>query len=309
MIQRRQALAAAAAAFTFGTTRGASANGPARSERLQVAGSQLELQFDESFSPALQALALQWVQRAADAVAGYLGRFPLQQVEVLLQAADGAGVQRGTAFPEPTPHLRIRLGRDSTARHFQDDWILVHEMLHLAVPQVPRSQNWLHEGIATYAEGVARVKSGWIPAQQLWGEFHQGMPKGQPQPGDRGLDFTPTWGRTYWGGALFCLQADVLILQRSRQRLGLRQALQGVLAAGGNYAVAWPVVRILAAADAAIGQTTLSDLHQQLRASSQPVDLVALWQDLGVEPAASAGAAVLLRHDAPAAAVRRAITA
>ncbi|MDP3221674.1 MAG: hypothetical protein Q8M96_00910, partial [Rubrivivax sp.] len=201
------------------------------------------------------------------------------------------------------------LGRDSTAQHFHDDWILVHEMLHLAVPQVPRAQNWLHEGIATYAEGVARVKSGWIPALQLWGEFHRGMPKGQPQPGDRGLDFTPSWGRTYWGGAQFCLQADVLILQRSGLRLGLRHALQGVLAAGGNYAVAWPVTRILAAADAAVGQTTLVDLHQQLRASSQPMDLESLWQQLGVAPTPRAATGIELRDDAPASAVRRAITA
>ena len=292
MIQRRQALAAAAAAVISNVASRAVANGPARSERLQVAGSQLELQFGEGFSPALQALALQWVQRAAHAVAGYLGRFPLPQVEVLLQAADGAGVQRGTALSGPAPHLRIRLGRDSSAQHFQNDWILVHEMLHLAVPQVPRSQHWLHEGIATYAEGVVRARSGWIPALQLWGEFHRGMLNGQPQAGDLGLDFTPTWGRTYWGGALFCLQADVLILQRSGLRMGLRHALQGVLAAGGSYAVAWPVARVLAAGDAAVGQHTLSDLHQQLRTASPPVDLAGLWQTLGVVPAPSSRAGV-----------------
>jgi hypothetical protein len=38
-----------------------------------------------------------------------------------------------------------------------------------------------------------------------------GMPQGEPQRGDRGLDGTHTWGRTYWGGAMFCLLTDVEI--------------------------------------------------------------------------------------------------
>ena len=127
-------------------------------------------------------------------------------------------------------------------------------MFHLAVPRVPRAQNWLHEGIATYAEGVARVRAGRNTPARLWAELVNGLPQGQPQAGDRGLDHTPTWGRTYWGGAMFCLLGDVALLRASGGRQGLRQGLMGVLAAGGHYGVAWPARRILQTADAAVGQ-------------------------------------------------------
>jgi hypothetical protein len=128
------------------------------------------------------------------------------------------------------------------------------------------------------------------------------MPQGQPQAGDRGLDHTPTWARIYWGGALFCLLADVRMRQRGNPEHGLQQALQGVLAAGGDYRVAWPVARLLATADAAVGQTTLSDLYSQMKDDPVATDLAALWRELGV-------AGDMLNDDAPLAAVRRAILA
>ena len=44
------------------------------------------------------------------------------------------------------------------------------------------------------------------------------------QGGGFGLDNTHTWGRTYWGGAMFCLLADVEIRRRTHNRRGLQDA-------------------------------------------------------------------------------------
>jgi hypothetical protein len=99
---------------------------------------------------------------------------------------------------------------------------------------------------------------------------------------------------------MFCLLADVRLLARSQRRAGLQQALQGVLAAGGSYAVPWSVERILATADEAVGQTTLTELYQRMKASPEPADLDGLWRELGV-------VGNTLDDDAPLAAVRRAI--
>jgi hypothetical protein len=219
---------------------------------------------------------------------------------LLMVPVDGAGVRSGVTFGDPEVMIRLRLGRNTTEAQFLDDWVLVHEMVHLAVPRVPRSQDWLQEGLATYVESVARGRAGLVPVASVWRGWKASMPQGQPQAGDAGLDHTPTWGRTYWGGAIFCLLADVQVLTRSAGRAGLQQALQGVLAAGGHHGVAWSLDRILATADAAVGQTTLSTLYQQMKASSQPIDLPALWRSLGVLDGGFDDAA-------PLAAVRRAI--
>ena len=269
-------------------------------ETVQLAGARLEVQFAPGFDDRLQQQALAWVRRSALAVAAYFGRFPVTEVVLLLVPVDGAGVLAGTTFGEPDLRVRLRLGRSTTQAQFADDWILVHEMVHLAVPRVPRAQNWLHEGLATYVESVARGRAGLMPAATVWHQWAKVMPQGQPRSGDAGLDHTPTWGRTYWGGAIFCLRADVQMLTRSAGRAGLRQGLQGVLAAGGHFGVAWSADRILATADAAVGQTTLTDLYRQLKDSPQPTDLDALWRSLGVADDGFDDAA-------PLAAVRRAI--
>ena len=269
-------------------------------ESVAIGRARLELQFAPGFDAGLQAEARAWVRRSAAAVSAYFGSFPVPQAELLLIPVDGAGVRGGVTYGVPALVIRIRLGRDTTRAQFLDDWILVHEMVHLAIPRIPRSQHWLHEGIATYVESVARGRAGLVSAASVWRAWARAMPQGQPQAGDAGLDHTPSWGRTYWGGAMFCLLADVQLLQRSDRRAGLQQALQGVLAAGGSYAVAWPVERILATADEAVGQTTLMALYQRLKDSPEPTDLEGLWRELGV-------AGDTLDDSAPLAAVRRAI--
>ncbi len=269
-------------------------------ETLAIGGAQIEVQFAPGFDPPLRTEALAWVQHSAEAVAVYFGRFPVQQVDLLLLPIDGGGIRGGVAYAEPSMLIRVRVGRQTTRAQFLDDWILVHEMVHLAVPRIPDAQNWLHEGIATYVESVARSHAGLVAPATVWHEWSRAMPQGQPQPGDAGLDHTPTWGRTYWGGAIFCLLADVQLLTRSDRRVGLRQALQGVLAAGGNYNVAWPVERVLSAADRAVGQTTLMTLYRGMKDSPEPAALAALWRDLGVNGNS-------LSDEAPLAAVRRAI--
>ena len=284
---------------------------PARAQMairvLPFGDSRIELQFDDGFDEAFMPDALVWVERAANAVVLYLGRLPLPRFEVLLQAVAGSGVKGGTAFPEPKPYLRLRVGRETRRAQFDDDWILVHELLHLGIPQLARPHRWLHEGIATYAEGAARVLAGMNPAPRWWGELVRGLPNGLPQTGDRGLDHTPTWGRTYWGGALFCLLADVDMRRQNGARRGLREALRGLLAAGGNYAVAWPIERVLAAADASVEMNALTQLHARMKDRPEPVDLDALWHELGLE--VGAGWPPRLLDDAPLAAVRRAIAA
>jgi hypothetical protein len=77
-----------------------------------------------------------------------------------------------------------------------------------------------------------------------------------------------------------------------------------VLAAGGSYAVRWPIERILETADAAVGQTTLAELYAMLKDCPGTMQLDALWRDLGVPRDRGATA---LRDDAPLAALRRAI--
>jgi hypothetical protein len=135
------------------------------------------------------------------------------------------------------------------------------------------------------------------------------MKQGLPKPGDRGLDRTPTWGRTYWGGAIFCLLADVEMRKATGNKVGLQQALRGILDAGGDHEKDWddwPIERILKVGDKATGTNVLSELYAKMRDTPYAPDLDALWRDLGVS---LRDGQVTFDDSAPLAAIRRAITA
>ena len=227
----------------------------------------------------------------------------------MIVPVQGSGVQDGTTFGYRGAAIRLIVGSDVTKAELADDWKAVHEMTHLALPDVEDSHLWLAEGIAVYVEPVARVQAGDLTAEKIWGDMVRDMPKGLPQLGDRGLDHTPTWGRTYWGGAMFCLLADVEIRKETDNTKGLQQALRGILDAGGDHEKDWddwPIKRIFSVGDNATGTTVLADLYKKMRAKPYAPDLDALWRELGVSVQEGK---VVFDDSAPLASIRRAITA
>jgi hypothetical protein len=294
-------LACAAALVSLALSASAAEGG---GSELTVAGAALHVDFDAREYAGGGAPLLEWVRRSGDIVAGYYGAFPNRRVTVRLVPASGDGVQGGKTFADPDAFIRLQVGRDVTEAQLRADWVLVHEMTHLALPDTGEEHAWLSEGLATYVEGVARVQAGNRSESDVWAEELRQMPRGLPLPGDRGLDHTHTWARTYWGGAMFCLLADVDIRKRTHLRFGLQDALRAVLRASGGLSTDWPIERVLRTGDAAVGTRTLEDLYAQMKDTPVSPDLMALWRQLGVLPD---GAGVRLENDAPLADVRRAI--
>jgi hypothetical protein len=273
-------------------------------DELHVDGAALQVDFDHTAFAGGPAPVLEWVSRSAHIVSRYYARFPTPSATMRLVAQSGAGVQGGKTFANPNAYIRVQVGREVTAAQLLGDWVLVHEMTHLALPDTGEEHAWLSEGLATYVEGVARVQAGNRSEADVWAEEMHSMPRGLPQEGDRGLDHTHTWGRTYWGGAMFCLLADVGIRRSTQLRFGLQEALRAVLRESGGLATDWPIERVLRSGDAAVGTRTLEELYAQMKDTPVAPDLMTLWRELGVLPE---GDSVRLVDDAPLAAVRHAI--
>jgi hypothetical protein len=200
----------------------------------------------------------------------------------------------------------LPMGRHIAASELAADWVLVHEMMHLGFPNLGRQHSWFEEGMATYLEPIARARAGDLDVTDVWQGLVRGLPHGLPRSGDEGLERTHTWGRTYWGGALFCLLADVAIREQTHNRRALDDAVRGIVASGGNVAVHWDVEQVIEVGDAVTGTAVLADLYRQMSNAPFAVDLAALWKRLGVR---SAGGRVTFDDNAPLAYVRQAITA
>jgi hypothetical protein len=178
--------------------------------------------------------------------------------------------------------------------------------VHTAFPSLGDDQHWMEEGQATYIEPVARVMAGELDPPQIWHDMVRDMPKGEPQAGDEGLNRTHTWGRTYWGGALFCLVADVEIRRETQNRKGLQDALRAVVNAGGTIDHDWPLEQALAIGDRATGTKVLTRMYTEWKDKPVAVNLPRLWEELGIR--SRPDGAVEFVSTAPLAGIREAIT-
>lgn len=275
-------------------------------EQLQIGGGKILIEFESALSPPLRKLVLEWVTSSARAVSVYYVKFPVNEVHIDLHFFEGHGTRGGHTNGWNGATIKMNVGSLSTASDFVADWVMTHEMVHLAFPSVPDAHHWIEEGLATYIEPIARARAGDLTPEKVWGDLVDGLPRGLPGAGDQGLDHTPTWGRTYWGGALFCLLADIDIRKRTNNRKGLEDALRGIIAAGGTIDAQWPLINALRIGDDATGVPVLRELYEKMKDSPSPVDLNAIWTDLGVQKKEGG---IRFNDSAPLATVRRAITA
>ena len=282
-----------------------SGTSPATSE-IRLADATIELIYSGDSTGLDRNELREWIAASANAVQSYYGRFPVKRVSIRIDVSEGRGAQSGTTYAYNGALIRVGVGRYSDSTDLKRDWIMTHEMVHLAMPEFSDRYAWLEEGLATYVEPVARVQVGQLTEEKIWRDMLQDMPKGLPAAGDRGLDNTHTWGRTYWGGALFYLLADVRIRERTGNRAGLQDALRAIVANGGNVEVSWDVRRTLAMGDKATGTNVLIEMYDEMRATPVSPDLAQLWQRLGVKLSRDS---VEFNDAAPLAAIRRAITA
>jgi len=272
---------------------------------IKVDGSRIQVQIAEGDWGSARPLLPGWIRSAGESVTAYYGRFPIPQVLLRILPFSGEGIRHGTTYGDNGGYIVIHVGTNTPAAEFGTDWMLTHEMVHLAFPSVEENHHWIEEGIATYVEPIARVEAGHMDVKEMWFELVRDLPQGLPGPGDEGLDNTHTWANTYWGGARFCLLADIGIRRATNNRLGLQDALRGILNGGGDIRVSWDLKKALKLGDKATGVKVLVPLYEKMKDRPVQTNLPKLWKELGIT---RTGNTVAFDNSAPLAGVREAIT-
>jgi hypothetical protein len=272
-------------------------------DTLQIGPATIHIESDPGL-PLHSPTILDWVRRAAVAVTNYLGCYPVKTLYIGIHPGDdgrvGSGVTHGSS------RIDVWLGPDTQTRDLRVDWVLTHEMFHLAFPTLKHRYLWMMEGLSDYLEPVARARAGQLTARDVWREFVEGLPQGLPGPDDHGLDDSTSRERIYWGGNLFWLLADVQIRVKTANRRGVDDAIRAILKEGGNGGVDWSIERVIRVGDKATKTTVLKELYGELGTQRGDIDLDSLWKSLGVIYRHSA---IRFDDSAPWAAARASITA
>ncbi|WP_119422980.1 hypothetical protein [Desertibaculum subflavum] len=245
-----------------------------------------------------------WVGRAGEAMARYFNGYPAERSLVVILPMPGRdSVPFGRVIPGGGITMMVQVGEQADRTALLNDWVLVHEMVHTAMPFLSDNGSWLMEGLATYVEPIVRARAGWIAPEAVWAEFARGMPRGieaMTRLGMRRAGF----GAIYWGGALFALITDIEMRQRTDGQRGIEDCLRAVRRDGGTGDRRWTTAEFIAACDRAIGGNTMAENAETYYLNGGPVDLDRLWADLGV---VQQGERFVTRADAPLARIREAI--
>ncbi len=244
-----------------------------------------------------------WAERTAEAEANYWQGFTAKQALLgVVPTANKRGVGYGRTVSGGGVTVMIEVGVDVDRHRLFNDWVLTHELIHTGMPYIRGRGTWLMEGAATYVEPIIRARAGWKTEEEVWHEWVDSMPQGV-EAFSRGLA-NASGRQNYWAGATFMLLADIAIRRASNGAKGLDDCLGGALWSGLDGGQRASVADYAAACDRATGITAMSSLVDRHFNKAEPVDLAALWKELGVSVV---GGRVVLDDSAPSAQWRKVI--
>jgi predicted metalloprotease with PDZ domain len=203
-------------------------------QRIPVAGTELRLAAIGRLEAQQREMLGIWMKETADAVASVYGRFPQQTPQILIiaigqreQAVPWAHVLRGGGIA-----VEFFVDETRPLNSFREDWTATHELSHLLLPYVARSDRWLSEGLASYYQNILRARDGRLSEEQAWQKLHSGFERGRAGTSGGSLARATRSGRgsimrVYWSGAAIMLKAD----SELRMQSGGRQSLDSALAA------------------------------------------------------------------------------
>jgi hypothetical protein len=225
-----------------------------------------------------------WVSAVAEGNRRFWARSPAKGGLVVLIPTPRGGVPFGRVLSLGGAVVTVLVGETATNQELYNDWVLVHEFIHLGSPLMRDTGAWLNEGFATFYEPVLRTRAGWKSEDDVWREWISSMPRGMPAMTDIGLENAGRGG-IYWGGALFVLMAEIESLKASGGKIGFSDCLRTILAEGGDVTTKWPTMKFLDRCDALLGKTVTAPLAKQHIEKGSAMDLDQLWKRLGVSMA------------------------
>lgn len=245
-----------------------------------------------------------WLAAAVDCVAQpWGGRFPIPRAQVVVVPSGPSRdpVDFGHAYQSGGAAVVLDLSSTARDSDLPLEWILVHELLHLAMPWIVGEDAWLGEGFVTYYQEVLRARAGAFGDAGPWQALEEGFQRGLSQPSTRTLaedsrdmHARHAYYRVYWSGAALALRMDVM-LQRA-QRGVARLALDDVLRLWSTPAFrarrGWRALDLLAETERALGVGGLVDPARAALAASAFPATEDVYAHLGLLRAGSGRLAV-----------------
>ncbi|MFM8979442.1 MAG: hypothetical protein ACKOSS_03135 [Planctomycetia bacterium] len=233
-----------------------------------------------------------WLGAAVECVSQpWGGRFPIPRAQVVVGPSGPSSdpVDFGHAYQSGGAAVVLDLASNARDGDLPLEWILVHELLHLAMPWIVGEDAWLGEGFVTYWQEVLRGRAGAFGAAGPWQALEEGFQRGLSQPSmrtlaedSRDMHARHLYYRVYWSGAALSLRMDVALQQETRGRTSLDDVLRLWSSAPFRARRGWRALDLLAETERVLGVRSLRATVAPALASERFPDPEDTYPSLGL---------------------------
>ena len=213
----------------------------------------IELQLDDGASGGRAGTQLSRVaclgrRSAASAIRAYYGHFPVQYTRVTVERVHGSGVRGRARLPIPAHMIRVGVGHETSADRICVRLDADPRVCAPGASGAGRRARLAAGGRGHLCRARSRARKPDNCLRARMGRVRAGACRiGLPAARETAASTTrSTWARTYWGGALFCLVADVEIRKRTTTASACRMRCARSSQDGGTLDHRWPDSRCAA---------------------------------------------------------------
>jgi hypothetical protein len=184
--------------------------------------------YEDSFSEAEKVKLETWLKTTVNATEKLLGKYPFK-LYLYLHRSENAGEPVPWANTERSEKqgVHFHVNPDYSLEAFLGDWTAPHEISHLAIPFVGRSNSWFAEGFATYMQGEILLEMGECTQKDIDLKYEEKMNNARPyymvdEPYAEvamNLRKSHHYPEMYWGGALFFVQLNNVLVEEEQTTL------------------------------------------------------------------------------------------
>lgn len=229
---------------------------------------------------------VRWMETAVDGISTVQGRFPVDDLLIVLAPLAGRGMGFGMVRRGGGHAVGFQTGRRSTFEDLTGSWVSWHELSHLQLPALPQRDAWLYEGLATYYQEVVAARMGFKSEADAWGALRQGFARGSRSrargalsEAAEGMMQTGAFSRVYWSGTAFALEADLTLRARGSS---LDEALTRAAASWRGSTRLWTSDEVCATWDRPLDAEVLGPLRTQYAAQRAFPEVAPALSRLGV---------------------------
>lgn len=229
---------------------------------------------------------VRWMETAVDGISTVQGRFPVDDLLIVLAPLAGRGMGFGMVRRGGGHAVGFQTGRRSTFEDLTGSWVSWHELSHLQLPALPQRDAWLYEGLATYYQEVVAARMGFKSEADAWSALRQGFARGARSrargplsEAAEGMMQSGAFSRVYWSGTAFALEADLALRARGSS---LDEALTRASASWRGSTRLWTSDEVCAAWDRSLDGEVLGPLRTRYAAQRAFPEVGPTLSQLGI---------------------------